>query len=83
MPDHIIEISLSELQEMAMEVRRDLRSRGEFPDHKRTRPRSEEKERALLQLQIEASCKYGVARADDGTYYIKGLAGKTLETLEQ
>lgn len=79
----VTEISLSRLQELAGEVRRDLRSRHAFPEHKRSRPRTEEKERALLAVQIESSCRYGVRRAEDGTYFIQALAGKSFEDLKE
>ncbi len=78
----IKEISLARLQELAGDVRRELRSQHAFPDHKRTRPRTEEKERALLAVQIESSCRYGVRRAADGTYFIQALAGKSFEDLK-
>lgn len=81
MSERITEISLSRLQELASAVRKDLRSRGAFPDHKRVRPRTEDKERALLAVQIQSACRYGVRRAPDGTYFIQALAGKTLADL--
>lgn len=79
----VTEITLSRLQELAGEVRRDLRARHAFPDHKRARPRTEEKERALLAVQIASSCRYGVRRAADGTYFIQALAGKSFEDLKE
>ena len=66
-------ISLEELWSTAQDVRKELRAKGEFPDHKRSRPRSIEKEEALFIARTNAACKYGVKRAPDGTYSIQGL----------
>lgn len=67
------EISLEALQEAALAVRRKLRKKGMYPGRKRTRPRTEEKERALLKMRVAWIKKYGVKMNEDGEYVIQSM----------